>query len=273
MKISICLFGITRSLPYTANSINDHVIAAAQKFGEIRVHGHFYNVKAIRNARSLENSVIKSGHYDLLNFDKLEIEEPDIFLPTSSFEKVKSYGDAWEDDFQSLKNLFHQLHSIDKSYKLAGDYAADITLFARPDLLYHDDLTEIFERAAAIKSDSAVLVPRWQAFGGVNDRFALAIGDTAARAVSGRLGLAERFCSTGSEPLHSERLLKFALDEASVRIETHGLRASRVRSNGLRAKEIFDHSLPGRIKANAAYRINLLMDRIGLGLPSIATKE
>lgn len=273
MKISICLFGITRSLPYTVGSINTHVIAAAKKFGTVRVCGHFYNVKAIRNARSMENSVIKSGHYNLLHFDKLEIEEPDVFLQSSSFERVKSYGDAWEDDFQSLKNLFHQLHSIGKSYALDRNYAADVTLFARPDLLYHDDLTEIFARASVIRSESVVLVPSWQAFGGVNDRFALAIGDIAARAVSGRLGLAERFCATGSEPLHSERLLKFALDEAGVRIETHGLRASRVRSNGLRAKEIFDHSLPGRIKANAAYRANLLLDRVGLGLPSIATKE
>ncbi|MDG1459226.1 MAG: hypothetical protein P8Q92_15360 [Pseudoprimorskyibacter sp.] len=68
--------------------------------------------------------------------------------------------------------------------------------------------------------------------GGVNDRFAVCRGADALTGYGDRLTSALSYCQRSCQPLHAERLLRFSLEEAGVRIGRLDVRSSRVRAGG-----------------------------------------
>ncbi|WP_353402575.1 hypothetical protein [Pseudophaeobacter arcticus] len=273
MKIAICFFGITRSLPYTVSSIEKNIISPSKSIATTKIFGHFFDLKEISNPRSGESVTVNSNHYDLIKFDNLQTEKPDLFLPDTSFERVKSYGDIWNDDFMSLKNLYHQLHSLKNVFAASRSFGADITLLLRPDLLYIDNFAPLLKEVTSQNKSDFAYVPSWQPFGGMNDRLAIVKGSNAGEAIANRLNITESFCQQLNEPLHAEKLLKFSLNKAGVDARHFNQRAIRVRANGRRAKEFFGDSLFSHIMGNINFRINLLKDTMEMGLPQVTSKK
>lgn len=178
----------------------------------------------------------------MLRPDWLRLEEPDACLAQWDFEGLKQYGDCWNNNFQSMRNLVHQLHSLNLVTQAALDDGADVCLFLRPDLRYHDSLAPAITRAlrAAKAGRPLVQLPWWQGWhGGRNDRFAVVAGPDAIAAYGRRVTQMTEFCVTRQAPLHSEQLLAFALDQADVPVRTIRARASRVRLGGVENKEDF----------------------------------
>ncbi|WP_339868278.1 hypothetical protein [Pseudohongiella nitratireducens] len=239
LKIAICFFGITRSLSYTVDSIVNNIISDAEKVGEVKKFGHFFAQKEIRNARSNEFVELDVEEYKLLDFDHIEIEKPELFLDGSDFELVKSYGDGWGDNFNSVRNLFHQLYSLDRVTSAALDWDPDITIFVRPDLHYHDRfLNSIkFANQSIIPT---VFLPSWQHWlGGYNDRFAICAHRHAIIAYGSRYHSILDFCERNQCPLHSELLLRHALNKSNLRVKFFNIKATRVRANGESNNESF----------------------------------
>lgn len=264
-KIAICFYGITRSLGFTADSILGNIIAPARDLAEVKIFGHFYRMRRIDNPRSGEMGVAVGEEYHLLPIDGLETEEPGACLSNYPFREIREWGDWWGDDYRSLTNLIHQLHSLKMVHEASRAFGADVTIFARPDLLYYDTLHPALQRALNADAD-LVQVPRWQPFGGLNDRFAVTSGTVAAEAVATRVDLALGYCKERRAPLHSEQLLAYAVAARNLPVGLHSLRAGRVRANGARAKEIFDHRLRGRIAGNVRFHLQRGLDAMGLGL-------
>ncbi|MBE1290330.1 MAG: hypothetical protein GJ679_10055 [Rhodobacteraceae bacterium] len=239
MKIAICFFGITRSLTHTIGSIERNILAPARDLGEVRVFAHFFRQAVIDNPRSGERGTLKQDEHQLLSSDWLELEEPGNCLYERDFEGLKKFGDTWKDDFRSLRNLVHQLHSLDQVTRAALAWNPDIVVFARPDLEYHDNLEPCLQvRSAA----PLVQLPSWQHWGqGYNDRFAVAMRPSAAMAYGSRIGLAHRFCHEMNRPLHAELLVRYGLETNAVKTKLISARATRVRSNGIWAEESFRH--------------------------------
>lgn len=258
--INVCFFGIDRSLPYTYRSILRNIIEPARTLRPVRLYGHFFDVRTINNPRSSEKNVRLSASTHLLPFDHLVFEKPDVFLEASFYEVAKGYGDAWGDNYASLRNLFHQLRSLDAVYRLSAISPARITIFARPDLLYHDNFKEWIERASRLE-EGGIYIPAWQAYGGVNDRFCISVGDAASRAYAFRGTLVDQYCSLHG-PLHAEKLLAFALGQSVVPVIDMPLRATRVRATGLRALERFDTSILGKIRAHVVHKVANLVTKL-----------
>lgn len=267
MKLALCFFGITRSLPYTARSIIERVVAPSRARAETRILGHFFDLKEISNPRSGEQLTITDGHYDLLPFDELQKEEPELFLADSAFEKIKTYGDVWEDDFRSLKNLFHQLHSLQTVYAMSRPFDADVTLFLRPDLQYLDDFSKVLDVVLGSNADEVAYIPSWQSFGGLNDRFAITKGKSASSAYANRLEVAPDYCRTNNIPLHAEKLVEYALGSAGIETRKFNLRAMRVRANGSRAKEFFGDNLQAHLIGKLRHSGDRLSGILGLRKP------
>jgi hypothetical protein len=236
-KIAVCFFGITRSLSFTLDNIKSHVLHAAELHGDVRVFAHFFDQKVISNPRSGEDSTLTPNEHALLPLDKLVLEVPDQFLSSACFAEVCSYGDIFADDCCSLRNLFHQLSSLMKVTQMALEWNADIVIFVRPDLLYHDSFEGILHKVR--RQGAGVYLPNWQHWGGFNDRFSIAIGDDAIRAYGQRYQVILDYCKDNKAPLHSEKLLKYALRHQVVHLIEH--RASRVRGNGHIVNESFHH--------------------------------
>lgn len=237
--VAVCFFGITRSLGTTLSSIEENVLAPAREVGTLRVYAHLFRQEAIVNTRSGENGLVDLEEHRLLPCDWLELEEPEHCLPTWDFEGLKSAGDAWSDDFRSLRNLVHQLHSLNRVTDIALSEGADLCVFARPDLYYHDSLAPTLHRAAVSRKDS-VFLPFWGNWNGMyNDRFAICKGTQAISAYGKRIEDAKRFVSETGTPLHAEYLLRFRLDRARLKVRRLSARASRIRLGGRVQEEDF----------------------------------
>ena len=112
MKIAICFRGISRSLTHTIESIRDNVFAPARELGEVKVFTHLFDQKEINNPRTGETGRLDTAEYQLLQSDWLTLEPPGECLAQHRFDALKSFGDPWNDQFSSLRNLIHELHSL-----------------------------------------------------------------------------------------------------------------------------------------------------------------
>ena len=133
-KVAICFFGITRSLSHTRASIEAHVLAPARQLSSPKIYAHFFLQKEIDNPRSGEKGILDYEEYRLLPSDWLKLEEPDHCLAQWNFEGLKAWGDSWQDEFRSLRNLIHQLHSLHTVTEAALADGTEVCLFCRPDL-------------------------------------------------------------------------------------------------------------------------------------------
>lgn len=236
-KIAICFFGITRSLTHTIGSIEQNILTPARELGEVRIFAHFFQQATIDNPRSGESGPLRQDEHRLLSPDWLELEEPGLCLERLNFHDLKKWGDTWSDDFRSLRNLVHQLHSLSRATTSALEWNPDLVIFARPDLLYHDSLRPVLHEAMAL---GGIFLPGWQRWrGGYNDRFAVCAGTQLASLYGHRVELLHRFCREEDQPLHAELLLRFALRPKSQHVHFRAVRASRVRLGGEIKKEDF----------------------------------
>jgi hypothetical protein len=257
MRVAIAFYGITRSLRYTYHSIYENVIEPLRSTSDVRVYGHFYNIKNIINVRSGELCEADSSEYKLIDFDSLLIEEPEECLDRFDLSNIFRAKDPYCDDFKSISNLLHQLNSLDKVTALiANKWEPDIVIFLRPDLIYHDSL---FEAVSVIKDFSlnAIYLPRWQSWGGYNDRFAICTRKSYV-AYGKRGCLVNEYIGFG-KLLYSELFLRYALNKSKVNVYGLQLEASRVRADGRLVDEVF---LSTGVFKNFFIRLKLLLKSI-----------
>jgi hypothetical protein len=238
-KVAICFFGVTRSLADTIGSIEQNIIQPSHDIGEVRIFSHFFNQEEIDNPRSGEDKIsVKVEDYKLLQSHWVNIQEPDVFIDKNWFNEIKIFGDEYGDEFRSIRNLVHQLHSLQKVSDAALSWGAEIYIFARPDILYHDSFAKVLNRALYSGRDT-IYLPNWAHWGpGYNDRFCICVGDEAARAYAGRLSLMHEFCESRGR-IHAEKLVLYALKKSRLKIRFFSARGSRFRSNGKMVKENF----------------------------------
>ncbi|MBY0422585.1 MAG: hypothetical protein K2Q06_09795 [Parvularculaceae bacterium] len=261
-RLHICFFGITRSLRYTLPSIRKHVFAPAAAFDQVVRFGHFFSEPATAQAADPRDAPFDPGEGRDLGCDRLALEPANACLDLWHFDQLAAFGDAFNNDFRSLRNLVHQLHSLKQVTDAALADGAERVLFCRPDLRYHDSLAPLYASALAA-SDPKVFLPSWQPWGGCNDRFALAVGPAAIAAYGRRIERALDYCRARG-PLHAEQLLKFALDEAGVPVSPIAMRASRIRATGAAVAEDFgDHESAVR-NARRVEAFWAMFDRSGL---------
>lgn len=238
-RLAFCFFGITRSLSFTQPSIVQNLLTPARAMADVTVHAHFFDQTHIDNPRSGEIGALPQGEAALLAPDFLETEPPDNCLQVWNYGDLKDYGDYWNTGFSNLRNLVHQLHSLDRVTQSALNSGADIVLFARPDLTYHDSLAPALTQAFRPGAPH-IWTPYWQRWkGGLNDRFALARGEAAISAWGQRARLMHEFCGRLNAPLQAEQLVRYALWRDQIAFSKLDLRATRTRLDGSKAEEDF----------------------------------
>jgi hypothetical protein len=238
MKIALCFRGISRSLTHTISSIRDNVIAPAKEFGEVRVFTHLYDQSEIDNPRSGEKGKLDIDEYRLLNSDWLSLEPPDKCLAVYDFEFLKSFGDPWGDNFYSLRNVVHALHSLKQGWLAAQSWGPDVYLFLRPDMYYHQSFGLILQKIAK-QRHCGLGVPLWEGWGGCNDTFAIANTAAAASCYAERIDRVSDYCRRTGKPLTAEVYLLDCIKEQNVPLWFMNIEASRVRSSGIFVQENF----------------------------------
>jgi len=240
-KITIAFFGITRSLPYTIESITKNIIDPALSVSDVLTIGHFFSISQIKNDRSKEYGYCNPLDYRLLNLDHVTVEPPDLCLMQWDHDKILSFGNPWCDNGASLKNLIHQLHSLHQVTTEALARQSDLVLFCRPDLMYHDNFSPVLYRVLkdVSKNRRGIYVPFWQWNGGLNDRFAICSGEAAIHAYGSRVTKVIDYLETTGKVLHAEQFLGQVIANARIKVRPMRLRASRVRLGGSLRRESF----------------------------------
>lgn len=256
-KIAICFFGIPRSVRFTHKSIEEKIVKPCRASGSVTKFAHFFLEKEINNSRTNEIISLNKTDSKFLNIDNIVWSAPNSEEFFDYFNTIKKYGDWYQDSFQSVRNLVHQVCSIKLVYLQTREFDPDIVVFARPDLYYHDSLEGSITWAvdAWKRRESVIFCPDWQRWGGVNDRFSIAVGRAAMRAYGCRVDVMEDFCVTQHHPLHAERLLRHALRKASIPIKPMRPRASRVRANAVQSWEDFENAFARAVSNRIEYRL------------------
>lgn len=222
--IQVFFYGLPRATRVTHTSID---FLLKNFVGAMRC-GVFVHKEVFSNNRTKEFS-------ERINFDTsrklLSISHQTLLSPDSNeiintLNDIKNYGNAFDDDGSSLNNLIEQLYTLKKCRDLYIKKDAEAYIFVRPDLMF-------FESLSLDKMDSeSIYLPRWQSFGGFNDRFAVTKNFNAAKVYANRLNDAKDYCLSKNAPLHSESLLLFALKKGHIKVRGLPIRFKRVRNNG-----------------------------------------
>lgn len=230
MKIVVAFFGIPRCTAISAPSIEANILAPLRKLGEVEVVYHLYEQKQVSNSRSGEHGQLDPANYTYFQQFRGITEVPGVAHEGDALNKWKSFGDAFADDFASLRNLRSQLYSLLQVSRLVESTNPDVVLFIRPDLLYHDPIPARLIEIAQ-ENPKACIIPDWQWWGGYNDRFSIC-GRDAYWSYGTRIRQVINFCTQHQSPLHSESLVRYALKADGLKLYTTGLQASRVRVSG-----------------------------------------
>ena len=235
MHCSIGLFGLARSLPDTAAAIRTNFYDPLREAGITSIRAaHFNQPQAISNPRSGEFGIIpERPDGRLLDLDACWIEPQAQDAIAAEYDAARAFPDQFGDGYRSLGNLCHQLRSLERLWallQLMGAAEADLVLLLRPDLLYIDRLDPARDLGPLLAGRADIVVPGWQSWGGLNDRFAFC-SVRSARIYATRIRLFVDACKEMGG-MHAETFLKFVADIHGLRVARTPLRAVRVRANG-----------------------------------------
>ncbi len=198
-----------------------------------RRFGHFNIVDVVNNPRSREYNVpVDRDEHQSLHCEFTEktlqddLDHDPFFQET--FERLKLFGDAWNDNFGSLRNCLRQLYSLDcvtnVLEKSGGRF--DVVIYTRVDLRFMARLAIPRIRAATLYT------PWFDKYRGLNDRFAM--GDQSTMLKYGRRkAMAVSYCEETGKSFHAERFLWWYARQERLRTEDlKSFEFCRVRANG-----------------------------------------
>lgn len=257
MKIAVAVYGIPRGAAIAVPSLIEKIISPARELDKVEVglFGHFFLQDRVVNLRSNENGPLDYNNYTFFQSVKMVVEQPVHCLKTWHFNLLQDYGDAWTDNFRSLANLVHALHSLRKVTLMVEKFDPNVVIFARPDLYYYDSLS-VKHIYAAMNNALRCYLPAWQWWGGYNDRFAIC-GQDIYRQYGRRIEVSLQFCEQLAMPLHGETFLRYVLSRARASIRITRMRASRVRINSIIKREDF-HAMATLGSASIRLKLDLL---------------
>lgn len=239
--IAICFFGLTRSLSYTIQSIRQHIYQVLHTHGiRYKTYLHTYNKTSITNRRSKEmNCKLHPEEYSLLAPDVYLITNQDDYLESMDpnlFHLIQKQGDAWNDNFMSVRNLLCQLNSLKLVTSLWQNesHQFDAVLYVRPDLLYNGGFCVEKHLHELLSTNTSIMTPNYHTCGGFNDRIALGTPDTMQLYGNRIHFLLEYLKENHHSSLHSETFLKYVVTQKSVlqHSNTLSLWGKRIRANG-----------------------------------------
>lgn len=222
-------FWLTRSLKYTIDNFRNNFFNILNSNNiEYDIYLHTYNLKVLTNTRSKEfNCNLDTEEYCLLNPCEFIIEDQDEFDKTFDYEKVKKYGDYYNDNFCSIYNLIRQLNSLKKVSSLIKKKNYDKYIFLRPDLLLENKFN-----INLIKKNynfNFINTPSDQKWNGLNDRFAICNYYSFIK-YSERIDYIDEYIKNYGK-LHSERFLKFIINKFKIKNIDIDITLKRVRAN------------------------------------------
>lgn len=236
-RVGVAFYGLPRGHLVTQPVLQQFLDTLRQEF-EVCPRYHLYRVQELSNPRSGEQALMSAEAYHWFASMPGEIVSPAEVPAHWMEERLSQAGDVQHDGQRSARNLLLQLHSLRAVTKALIQDEPDVVLFMRPDLLYHQPPDAALVRRA-LAQPRLCLLPAWQWWGGMNDRFAIC-GRAAYRHYGLRADEILAFLGRNPGHLHAEALLRDVLFGARLKVRLIANRASRVREADRIVEENFD---------------------------------
>ena len=235
MKIAVGFFGITRSLKYTIESIEENIFNVFKENNiEYDIFMHTYFLKSYQNKRANEKKTneIDNEEYKLLSPKYLTIDDQDEIREKLNLVSYRKRRDPWGTNYQSVDFfilgsysryiLTNMIENAENNY--------DYILFVRPDCLYSNKLDlKYFD----LINDKRIVIPDFgltgTKVGNINDRFA--ITNKCTYKIYGQIFL-QLLVLSEKMPLHSEKILGLVLFNNNISIKNVKFRFARIRYDG-----------------------------------------
>jgi len=253
---------VHRSLRHTIESIRKNVIAPLKRSGPVEIYFHCWDVAEVYNPRANElgGDLNASVIGELLPEAKGVIEQQEDYIQTLDWENLirrnpmRYCTNGEEAAALTLRNFLVALESQQRAWRvferhrMADRYHKVVA--SRADLRFLDELgVRRLENPALAKDERrrtdeekergkgdppTLWVPRFHAWGGVNDRFAIGNED-GIRIWSHRLAFAEEWLKRAQRESAEWLLMKW-LEKNRVRVGFMDFTFQRIRANGLVAE-------------------------------------
>ena len=220
--VNVCVYGLNRSLGVTAHSIEEKILKPLRLIAKETHFRAAFNVTAsgeFSSQRSGEGlSLIGDDQQKLLPDFQIQLVDQDAFDNQFNLSDILVHGDHYRDNGGSVQNMMRALHALQRCYESIPRCARESfpTIFVRPDLDIIDDIDIEFLLSHA--NGDSIIVPGWQFFGGVNDRFAISAAGKASDAYAERFRTVVEYLQLTSRPFHSESYLFDVLNLRRIRI-------------------------------------------------------
>jgi len=296
-EVNICIYGLNRSLSKTHQSMREYLIKPLEDLGiAINIHSCFIrNEIAYDNPRSNEFGVrSECSEKTLLADSNIRYVDQDTIDSLVDWEQVFANGDIYNDSQEqesqrlvgSTYNLIRALCALDLSYRMIPkEKRCFPAFFLRPDIeilqpLQVQLLFSAFHssgrlRGLASPRNGVAVVPSWQSWHGVNDRFALCTPGIAAEAYATRFRLLAEYLTISSQSLHSESFLLHMLSMRRVLIlPIIDTPMARIRANGAVAQESYlEGSESGLLESHAWHSLVELNKQLASALNEKTAQE
>ena len=221
------------------------------------IFAHTYDITQTTNMRNreegcaLDPSEVQAASplaFELQSQEAVDLEQ------SAELERLKAHGDAWRNEFVSLRNVLREANSLSRVHALMAaaeerqGFRYALVCCSRMDVFYVDKLPpecvrELRKAHDGSLAPNALFVPSFHEWrlssdgaicrsGGMNDRFAVG-APTAMRAyAAGRLDAMLPFCEAKRLPLHTETFLQWHMRREGADARRMHFRLQRLRANG-----------------------------------------
>ena len=243
MKVAVCFWGLTRSLKYTRDSINEHIFDVLKSNNvEYRIFMHTYLVHdKYNNPRAGEKDIIfNNEEYKCINPDYVALDNQEHVISSINFLQYRTHNDPWHNNYITMDNFILAMYSKKRLLKLFqdnDDKSYTHFLMVRPDVKYLNNfntnwLTEI--------KDNEIYIPDFGIYGhygGFNDRMALMCNNKVFELYNSIYDIMLEYSKkTG---LHSESIHRYIMNINKITSVFIPFYFNRVRANG--HENINDH--------------------------------
>ena len=240
MKIAICFWGLTRSLKYTIDSINQYILDVLKTNQiEYKIFMHTYILDSTyNNVRAGEKDIsLNNYEYKLLTPDYIFIDNQDDVKSQIDFHSYRTHKDPWNTNYQTMDNFILAMYSKKQLLKLFNennDNTFTHFLMLRPDVKYINSLD--IEWLTSIKNNEIYVPCFHYKYWGFNDRMALISNKEIFIKYNSIFDYMLSYSK--KKELHSESINLFIMKCMGISINPIPFFFNRVRANGNTSKDV-----------------------------------
>ena len=223
--IVVAFWGLTRSIKFTAESIQRHI------FDQLPAHAvfvHTYASSAVyRNARANEFAAGLDADVGALKPFRAAVDDLEKVKQMLGLAQYRTQPDPWNSNYETVDNFVLAMYS---KYRVTQMIAAsglplEKVVFLRPDVQYTTSVRPVL----ALSAPDAWVIPNFHLYSGFNDRFCVASRDNY---LTYGCVFPLLLAYSRKKPLHSETLYADLAKTKRIRLAYAPFFFRRIRLNG-----------------------------------------